>query len=708
MIMPGFLWITLTMLHLTMASTDGSDCKNMISPNVINISHSEVNLQWKKAYRSSYYCICHSAVAQVGFAADFAECDAGPQWNCREVRDERPAVTAGGLMAGQEHIFCARRRCSTGVYSSGIECTAVLAPQEPGWRFTVDLIEPRRALLMWRAPDSRPFGKAPLSYTVTWCHSVGPLSSCQSKAANEDGAVISNLDAWRVYNLAVWEVLGMGAPLFHARVRTRPDNPGGPEFLNMENVGNGEVQLSWWPPEHARGPLQVYEVSWCAHTCDTHEASWVTGQSFTAPRIAYSTNYTFRVRAKNVLEDMSLEGPYASISVFTPPKDMTFHLKMNQSSSVHLSWTSNRTSQEALTVKHCYLHTAPGSCEKYFAHSPGRIFPNTEPWTMSSLEVTDSSDTILFYTTYRSPPGKSGAPTDVKVTPLNSSALLLTWSPPAEEHGPLHGYIVKWHTFYDDAEFLRIRSKTFRSFVITDVEELNTYIVEVAAYHSWHGEFLTGHMSVVYGISYSSGMNMNISTDEQGKSELRWTLRHDLVEELLITCCELGAQSDSCLRFKLPSNMRYLDIGALRPHTTYDVRFYHYEGMALILRKRFRTKERQQTSLPPLTNVKNHPSSSSTPLHIDNITCSVITGESVRVSWTDTAVNCTVHSGYSVSWQATFPPGPAHENVTLARDIVLDGLMPSARYAVLVRDLGSCAPRTWSMTFSLPSCTTRS
>lgn len=100
------------------------------------------------------------------------------------------------------------------------------------------------------------------------------------------------------------------------------------------------------------------------------------------------------------------------------------------------------------------------------------------------------------------------APVEAKVSPVNSSALTLAWAPPEQSRGPVNGYLVKWHTFYEDGESLRLGSRTLRSLVIADVEELTTYTIEVAAYHIWSGMILAGNQSVVYGISYSSGKKL--------------------------------------------------------------------------------------------------------------------------------------------------------------------------------------------------------
>ncbi|KAK8764965.1 hypothetical protein V5799_032428 [Amblyomma americanum] len=275
--------------------------------------------------------------------------------------------------------------------------------------------------------------------------------------------------------------------------------PSAPVLLHAERVGAGEARLSWLAPELPRGPLHAYDVSWCSgQACESLETPRETRHAVLRP-VLPSTNYTFRVRAKNVLEDVPLEGPHAEVAVFTPPEGLVFRLEASAWMAVSLSWSGAGVS----TVKHCL---EAGNCEKSFVQGGGRIeIANSQPWTLASVEVTDPSDALLFYTVYRSPPGRPSAPRDVRVSPVNSSALELRWSAPERCRGPVDGYLVRWRTFYAEGEALRLGSRDLRSLLIGDVEELNTYTVQVAAYNLWSGSFLSGDEAVAYGISYSSG-----------------------------------------------------------------------------------------------------------------------------------------------------------------------------------------------------------
>lgn len=91
-------------------------------------------------------------------------------------------------------------------------------------------------------------------------------------------------------------------------------------LLHVDRVGGGKALLSWTAPEAPRGPLQAYDVSWCtASSCESLETPGKT-RHVLLHDVLPSANYTFRVRAKNVLEDTPLEGPHAEATVFTPPK----------------------------------------------------------------------------------------------------------------------------------------------------------------------------------------------------------------------------------------------------------------------------------------------------------------------------------------------------------------------------------------------------
>ncbi|XP_077484927.1 uncharacterized protein LOC144094932 [Amblyomma americanum] len=183
---------------------------------MINASHSRIELLWKKARLASAYCLCRGSVARAGFTADFEGCDGGSRWLCRHSDPDEPAaISAAALEPATEHVFCARRRCAGGGYSPHAECARVRSAQREGWKFTVDLMEPRRALLLWTGGAG--------SHDVTWCRWVGALSVCQNKSSGTDGVVITDLGAWRTYDVAVGGPTLDSEPLVAAHFRTRPD-----------------------------------------------------------------------------------------------------------------------------------------------------------------------------------------------------------------------------------------------------------------------------------------------------------------------------------------------------------------------------------------------------------------------------------------------------------------------------------------------------
>ncbi|XP_037517298.1 receptor-type tyrosine-protein phosphatase F-like [Rhipicephalus sanguineus] len=568
-------------------------------------------------------------------------------------------------------------------------------------------MEPQRALVLWTLPDRGE--DEPRHYEVTWCCWVGGLSACQNKSSGTDGVVITHLGAWLIYDVAVGT---RSALLFKARFRTRPDTPSEPMLLHVDRVGGGKALLSWTAPKAPRGPLQAYDVSWCTtSSCEALETPGKT-RHVLLHDVQPSTNYTFRVRAKNVLEDTPLEGPHAEATVFTPPKGLIFQLVVSMWTAVSLSWTSVEQGgivMGVFTVKHCLAEgVQAGSCEKFFVHDSRKVIANGQPWTMASVEVTDPSDALLFYTVYRSPPGRPSAPLEVQVSPLNSSALELRWSPPELGRGPVDGYLVKWHTFYGDGESLRLGSRDLRSLVIADVEELNTYTVQVAAYNLWSGSFLAGEEAVTYGISYSSGMNVNVSSGLTW-AVLTWTLRHEVIEEVLLTCCE-PEQPDACPHeVLLNSSARRHRLQGLEPWRAYDLRFFRYEGMALVLRKRFRTGK-------PVEAVPS--------LSPPDVAYTFLDDGSVLVSWIPSpgcapaaAPTSNVSSGsdngegFLVSWapvlqQDSSGANSVREEITADTHLTLRRLTPSTTYVVEVHALTACgtddAPRVWALRIDTP------
>lgn len=84
---------------------------------------------------------------------------------------------------------------------------------------------------------------------------------------------------------------------------------------------------------------------------------------------------------------------------------MVFNLDMSDWTTVKLFWDGYGDISDVCTVKHCHLGGTAGACEKWFVHGTSKDIANADPWTESTIEVTDPSDRVLFYTTYVSPPG---------------------------------------------------------------------------------------------------------------------------------------------------------------------------------------------------------------------------------------------------------------------------------------------------------------
>lgn len=119
--------------YSTQSGAEVGPCENTISPYLINVSHSQIDLLWKKAHRASVYCLCRGSVADAGFTADFEGCDGGAHWLCLEtLAGEAAALSAALLEPATEYVFCARRHCDQGGYSQNAECARVRSAEKPG------------------------------------------------------------------------------------------------------------------------------------------------------------------------------------------------------------------------------------------------------------------------------------------------------------------------------------------------------------------------------------------------------------------------------------------------------------------------------------------------------------------------------------------------------------------------------------------------
>nr|XP_054926469.1 protein sidekick-2-like [Dermacentor andersoni] len=214
-------------------------------------------------------------------------------------------------------------------------------------------------------------------------------------------------------------------------------------------------------------------------------------------------------------------------------------------------------------------------------------------------------------------------------------------------------------------------------------------------------------------IARDAGMNVNVSSGLTW-AVLTWTLRHDVVEEVLLTCCE-PEQLDTCPHeVLLNSSARKHRLQGLEPWRAYDLRFFRYEGMALVLRKRFRTgntaaEEAVPSAAPP------------------NVTFTFLDDGSALVSWVP-GPTCTPDSaptgnvsdsgdgeGYLVSWAPVLEQGSSaaadsvREEITADTRLTLRHLTPSTAYAVEVHARTACgaddAPRVWTLRIETPPAT---
>lgn len=95
--------------------------------------------------------------------------------------------------------------------------------------------------------------------------------------------------------------------------------PSEPQGFHAVQLGRGEARLSWSPPADPRGPVDAYDVTWCSSSCSTLAVSRL-ARHVVLSDVQASTHYKFRVRAKNVLDGISFEGPEAHLAALTPPE----------------------------------------------------------------------------------------------------------------------------------------------------------------------------------------------------------------------------------------------------------------------------------------------------------------------------------------------------------------------------------------------------
>ncbi|VDM39837.1 unnamed protein product [Toxocara canis] len=323
----------------------------------------------------------------------------------------------------------------------------------------------RRALISWNRVEERSANGIILGYKVRIVPEEERLRAQFMRTADISGSTVlktafSQLRAFTAYRVfvAAYTVVGKGPENIAPPIlQTGEDTPGEPSGVAFSYVSESEVRLKWMPPLNPNGRILNYEVAYWKPAMKQDALKILLPFNvfgFSATGLQPRTRYLFGVSAESSIG----WGPQAVVAVVTtlqrappplPPIPRHNEARAQSSNEICLVWThptlppgeEDISPVRSLDVEYQasdgqwmpLANSIPGSVDEVTIDG---LRPNTayrarirlvcdfaqSGWSMESPWIR----------TLEAPP--SSPPLSVQVSPYESSALLLQWSPPSRNN----------------------------------------------------------------------------------------------------------------------------------------------------------------------------------------------------------------------------------------------------------------------------------
>ncbi|XP_073974776.1 tyrosine-protein phosphatase Lar isoform X4 [Rhodnius prolixus] len=334
-----------------------------------------------------------------------------------------------------------------------------------------------------------------------------PMNSWDSRMVdNNQLTTISELTPHTIYTIRVQAFTSVGpGPLSGpVLVKTQQGVPSQPGNLHTTDIGETSVSLAWSKPMHAGENIVSYELYWNdTYAKEKNHRRIPISESYTLTNLYPNTLYYIWLAARSQRGEGATTPP---IHVRTkqyvpgaPPQNVTGEAV--GPTSIRVSWQpppaessngrivyyklhcveSGRSDSEASVTK---LNTTSITLDELKRWTEYRI------WVLAGTSVGDGPPSYpIVVRTLEDVPGH---PQDVKVRPLNSTAVHVQWKPPAEKNrnGVIRGYHIHVQETKEDGKNVVNLNEPMRFDVLDGaVFELNVtglqpdtnYNVQVAA-----------------------------------------------------------------------------------------------------------------------------------------------------------------------------------------------------------------------------------
>ncbi|XP_066595289.1 tyrosine-protein phosphatase Lar isoform X3 [Prorops nasuta] len=284
-----------------------------------------------------------------------------------------------------------------------------------------------------------------------------PMASWQNqKVDNSQLTTISDLKSHKIYTIRVQALTSIGpGPLsVPVQIKTQQGVPSQPEMLTAVDIGETQVTLQWSKPAHSGDVLLGYELFWNdTYAKEKHHRKIGVVENYTLTGLYPNTLYYIWLAARNQRGEGATTIPYPvrtkQYVPGAPPRNVTG--QAISPTSILVTWEppsadhsngrivyyklqvveSGRSDSEAKVIK---LNDTQFILDELKKWTEYRI------WVLAGTSVGDGPPSYpISVRTHEDVPGD---PQDVKVTPINSTAIHVSWKPPKvkEQNGLIRGY----------------------------------------------------------------------------------------------------------------------------------------------------------------------------------------------------------------------------------------------------------------------------
>ncbi|XP_029825772.3 protein sidekick-2 [Ixodes scapularis] len=419
-------------------------------------------------------------------------------------------------------VRTARRSCGG---SGSVDFQTSDDPREPR-NVRVHVINSTSMTVTWDTPG--PSDDPKEGYQITWWH-AGTTSGDTTQSPNgttlvaaDSGVfIITDLEPYEHYVVQVARGNGDQSSAWEERgVRvaglTDPEPSPQPSGLTFQAISasskTSTVAVTWNPAHQTSGPpIQGYVVTICPVQDDSERSpeSGCSSRNTSAAELTAVfedlkkfTDYDVEIWAYVEHDGRIIKGDVATKTLSTDPPDIpavdNLNLSLSNQSVAHVTWSRPAGLEEYRVVYNVkvFLKTSGEEVFEITVNETQVALSNLTFWTDFTVRVVvcivrigrrscGGSDSFNFQTQ-----GDPREPSNIRVTVINSTSLSVSWDKPSLSDESMEGYQVTWWKASDHSNITDQDNKTTfvsadaNTFIITDLEPYQRYIVQVARAHS--------------------------------------------------------------------------------------------------------------------------------------------------------------------------------------------------------------------------------